>query len=176
LGGLAPIVGGGLYAAVSLLDWEGAQLVSFVLGLISVMAVIVVLHLLQRERYGLPGMLAFVGAFVGVALVLGAFSGFPSFLGGDVLFLGVDIYGLVGMLVATVGIIALGIFTLEAGVLPRWGGWALIAGNPLLGVVLALFGLEFLFGAWPVVVPWIVMGIAVFQAAGRRAERPSRVR
>jgi hypothetical protein len=57
-------------------------------------------------------------AFVGVALVLGAFIGFPSF-NGDVLLLGADIfYGIVGMLVATVGIIALGIFTLNAGVLP----------------------------------------------------------
>jgi hypothetical protein len=176
LGGLAPIVGGALYAVASFLNSEGIQLVTFVLGLLSVMAVIVALHLLQRERYGLPGTLAFVTAFVGVVLVLGAFAGFPRFLGGDVVFLGADIYGLVAMLVATVGILALGIFTLEAGVLPRWGGWALIAGNPLVGVVLVLFGLEFLFGAWPVVVPWIVMGFAVFQAAGRRTERPSRVR
>jgi len=176
LGGLAPIVGGVLYAVASLLDSEGIQLVTFVLGLLSVLAVLVALHLLQRERYGLPGMLAFVGAFVGAALVLGAFAGFPSFLGGDVVFLGADIYGVVAMLVATVGILALGFFTLQAGVLPRWGGWALIAGNPLLGIVLVLFGLAFLFGAWPVVVPWIVVGFAVFQAAGRRTERPARVR
>ena len=119
LGGLAAMVGGVLYAVHgSLLDPGGTQVVSSVLALLSVMAVIVALHLLQRERYGLPGMLAFLVAFVGVALVLGAFIGFPSF-NGDVLLLGADIfYGIVGMLVATVGIIALGIFTLNAGVLP----------------------------------------------------------
>jgi hypothetical protein len=118
LGGLAPIVGGVLYAVTSLLDSEGIQLFTFVLGLLSVMAVLVALHLPQRERYGLPGVPAFVAAVVCVALVLGTFAGFPSFLGGDVVFLGADIYGVVAMLVATGGILTLGILTLEAGCCP----------------------------------------------------------
>jgi hypothetical protein len=171
------MVGDVIYAVHgSLLDPEGTQLVSSVLALLSVMAVIVALHLLQRERYGYEGALASVSAFVGGALILGAFIGFPSF-GGDVLGVGLDILLLgMGMLVATVGIIALGIFTLDAGVLPWWCGAALIAGNPLVGVLLFFVGLDFLFGSWPVVVPWVVVGFAVFRTGTRQSQRPSRVR
>ncbi len=178
LGGLVAMVSGVLYAVVSLLAPEGiGHQGAAVLFLLSVMALIVALHLLQRERYGYEGVLASVSAFFGVALFLGGFTGFPSF-GGDVLGIGADILLLgVGMLVATIGVIALGIFTLDAGVLPRWCGAALIAGNPLFGIVLVFFGLDFLFGSWPVVVPWVLVGYAVFRAAGtHRSEQPSRVR
>ncbi len=177
LGGLAGIVGGVIYAVHgSLLDPEGTHLVSSVLALLSVMALIVALHLLQRESYSYEGALASVSAFLGVALVLGGFTGFPSMPRGDVLGIGTDILLLgVGMLVATISIIALGIFTLDAGVVPWRGGAALIAGNPLVEVLLFL-GLDFLFGSWPVVVPWIAVGFAVFRAATRLPEQPSRVR
>jgi hypothetical protein len=184
LGGLAAMVGGALYAVVSIvadpfyanrltLIWD----VSTCLFGLSVMAVIVALHLLQRERYGLPGMLAFLVAFVGVALLLGSFTG-GAFFGylrfiGDVLF---PLLGVVGALVATIGIVALGIFTLKAGVLPSWCGWALIAGNPLFEIGLFFYGLDFLYGTWPVVVPWVVVGFAVFRTAIRQAQQPSRVR
>lgn len=176
-GGLAPIVGGVIFAVESLLDPEGTLRVSTVLALLSVMAVIVALHLLQRERYGYEGALASVAAFVGVALILGAFVGFPSMLRGDVLGVETDILLLgVGLLAATIGIIALGIFTLDAGVLPWWGGAALIAGNPLVGVILFFVGLDFLFGGWPVVVPWVVVGFAAFRAGTPQHKQPSRVR
>ena len=96
---------------------------------------------------------------------------------GDVLGIGTDILLFsIGMLVATIGIIALGIFTLDAGVLPRWCGAALIAGNPLLEVLLFFVGLDFLFGSWPVVVPWVVVGFAVFRTGTRQSQQPSRVR
>jgi len=176
LGGLVAMVGGALYAVVSILAdpfyanrltliWE----VSIFLFGLSVMAVIVALHLLQRERYGLPGMLAFLVAFVGVALLLGSFTG-GAFFGylrfvGDVLF---PLLGVVGALVATIGIIALGIITLKARKLPWWCAVALIAGNPLVAVVLFFVGLDFLYGTWPVVVPWVVVDYAVFRTATRR--------
>ena len=178
LGGLAAIVGSLIFAVHgSLLDPEGTLVVSTVLALLSVMAVIVALHLLQRERYGYEGALASASAFVGVALALGGFIGFPSMPRGDVLGVGTDILLLgMGMLAATIGIIALGIFTLGAGGLPWWGGAALIAGNPLVGVLLLFFGLDFLFGSWPVVVPWVVVGFAVFRAASHQTQQPSRVR
>jgi hypothetical protein len=141
------------------------------------MAVIVALHLLQRERYGYEGALASAAAFVGVALVLVGGTDFPSMLPGGSMVIGTDILLMgVGMLVATIGITALGISTLNAGVLPWWGGAALIAGNPLLGVILLFVGLDFLYGAWPVVVPWVVVGFAVFRAASHQTQQPSRVR
>jgi len=168
LGGLAPIVvGGGIFAVQRslLLTPRGTNIVVLVLFLLSVMAVIVALHLLQRERYGYAGALASAlasaAAFVGVVLIFWGFTGLPSF-GGDVLL------EVVGMLVGTIGIVALGIFTLAAGVLPWWCGVALIVGNPLLGVIL-------FFGRWPVEVLWVVVGFAVFRAATRLPEQPSRV-
>jgi hypothetical protein len=75
--------------------------------------------------------------------------------------------GLVGTLVGIIGIVALGIFTLQARVLPWWCGLALIAGNPLFEVFLFFFGLDNLYRTWPVVVPWVVVGVAVFLAATR---------
>jgi hypothetical protein len=185
LGGLAPTVGGVIYAVASIIladpflgdrptpIWK----VSTVLFGLSVLAVIVALHLLQSERYGSPGMLAFLAAFVGVALLLssftaGAFFGYLRFVG-DILF---PLLGLVGALAATIGIIALGIATLAAQKLPWWCGVALIAGNPLAALVLFFVGLDFLYGTWPVVVPWVVVGYAVFLTATRQAQQPSRVR
>lgn len=194
MGGLAPIVSGAIYAVVSILgdpfsmaavtpSWACVFRVSFVLFLLSVMVVVLALHLLQRERYGRKGALASASAFVGVA-------GVALILGFDFWFLGFakEVYlvdgmfellpslGLVGMLVGITGIIALGIFTLKAGVLPWWGGAALIAGNPLIEIILFFFGLDYLYGTWPVVLPWVVVGFAVFLAAGRRNEQAPRVR
>jgi hypothetical protein len=121
------------------------------------------------------GAIASVAALVGVALTVGGYIlvDFVISLEG----LGTIVF-LVGALVGTIGILGLAIVTLEAGVLPRWGGVALIAANPLLAVfisVVSYFGF-FALGSWLVASPWIVMGFAVFLAAGRRTERPSRVR
>ena len=179
------MVGGVVYAMVGILAYPFPPnlltrifRVSYVLFLLSAMAVIVAVHLLQRERYGRKGVLAFASAFVGGALLLGShISLYLPNQGGRVLGVWTDALLLIlGMLVATIGIIALGIFTLEAGVLPRWGGAALIAGNPLLGVFLFFPSVGLLYGPWPLAVPWVVVGGAVFRAAGRRSERPSRVR
>jgi hypothetical protein len=151
--------------------------VSIVLFLLSMMAVVVALHLLQRgrERYGYAGAIASATAFVGVALMAGGYIlvDFIIVLEG----LGI-ILSLVGVLVATVGMSALASATLATGILPRWSGAALIAGNPLLGVfIIFLFSWEnLLLGWWLVAVPWIVVGFAVLRAAERRTEQPSRVR
>jgi len=173
------MVGGVIFAVQERLDPGGTLIVPLNLALLGVMSVIVALHLLQRERYGYEGAIASAAAFVGVAFFFVGGTAFPSMLPGgvmDVMGIGTDILLMgVGMLVATIGIIALGIFTLDAGVLPWWGGAALIAGNPLLGVILLFVGWDFLYGAWPVVVPWVVVGYAVFRAGSAQQERPSRV-
>jgi hypothetical protein len=73
---------------------------------------------------------------------------------------------LLGWVVAAVGLLLLAIVTLVVRVLPWWVGLAMIAGNPLTALFLGpLLG-----------VPWASVGYAVFRAAGRRTERPARVR
>lgn len=119
LGGLAAMGGGVIFAVQERPDPGGTLIVPINLALLSVMAVIVALHLLQRERYGYEGALASAAAFVGVALVLVGGTDFPSMLPGGSMVIGTDVLLMgVGMLVATIGIIAFGIFTLNAGVLP----------------------------------------------------------
>ncbi len=184
LGGLAPIVGGVIGGAIYGLSAVVPGELSAVLFLLSVMAVIVALHLLQRERYereryGWRGTLGFPTALAGLALTLGAVI--------DLFFIRVEFPILadflvpflvaVGMLIATIGILALGGLTLDAGVLPWWCGAALIAGNPLFGIALLLLvGGPHYDVSWLIAVPWVVVGFAVFRAAGRRTGRPPRVR
>jgi len=179
LGGLATIVGGVIFAVNGTLVGLKATLlglVSTVLFLPGMMAGIAALHFLQRERerYGYARALASAAAFVGVALLTV----------GEIF---VEVYedGLLGTLLLLVGlglastaIIVLGIYTLDVGVLSRWGGLALIAGNPLLAVliILAFYGSSFSVGVWLVALPWVMVGFAVFRAAGQRTERPPRVR
>jgi drug/metabolite transporter (DMT)-like permease len=185
LGGLAAMVGGVALFTLSLMTWlcipncprSLAYITSalFVLLAFGAMAAIAVLHIIQRERYGLLGTLAFLVAFVGVAmifvgelrsLVIGVSQGSPGAAAFPWLFI-------IGLLVATVGIIAYGAVTIGAGMLPWWCGVALIAGSPLVGLFLYLFSpVEGLLLG----VPWVVVGFAVFRAATRQTERSSRVR
>jgi hypothetical protein len=87
----------------------------------------------------------------------------------------------VGLVVSTIGLVPLVIVTLSAGVLPWWGGAALIAANPFLLLIL-LFSVPegiwkfWLVPFWLVPVPMLVVGFAVLLAARRQDERPARVR
>src|SRR5215212_1713333 len=152
------------------------------LFLLSEMAAIVALHLLQRgrERYGRKGTLASATALVGLALTLGGYilSNRYERLGVISLErLGTTMF-LVGVLVATIGILFLTMFTLDAEVLPPWAGATLILGNPLFAVLIHVVTNSLVppIGSWLVAVPWIVVGFAVFRAAGRRTEQRTRVR
>ncbi len=158
----------GLGSSVHIVSPRGS--VFFVLLALGAMAGIAALHLLQRERYGsLPGTPAFLVAFVGVAMMFFGELRKLVFPGAGAAWLLV-----IGLLVATMGIIAYGVVTTEAGVVPWWCGAALLAGSPLAGFLLYIFspGDEGLLLG----VPWIVMGYAVWRAAGLLTERPSRVR
>ena len=197
-GGLAAMVGGVASATLGLLyvlqargvtlgsienalqkgNYENPVLTVLLIG---VLIAIAALHATQRRHYGLPGALASLAAFAGVAMSVGG-----NLLGE----LGLTIAPvamlllLAGILAASVGIVGLGIATLEARVLPRWCGAALIAGSP------PAVGLEFMFlgllGAagilpgeivWALVgVPWVLVGYALFRARTHRALQPSRVR
>jgi hypothetical protein len=190
LGGLAAMVGGIIFGVrESLLGRPDEPPGLVTLFLLSEMAAIVALHLLQRgrERYGRKGTLASATALVGLALTVGGYILVDRYepLGviplerlGTLLFL-------VGLFVAAIGIAGLAMATLQVAiatpdvaVLPWWVWAALMAGNPLLGflIILVSYGSTSPLGNWLVAVPWIVVGFAVFRAGGLRTEQPSRVR
>ena len=177
LGGLASVMVGVLYASQEYSVWplvralarvgdtEGsaAPFVVLFAGLVVSLALgvaaVVSLDARKGPPYGPLATLASLTLGVGVAVVLAGMSAplhaFSSYL---------SFYALIGgALVATVGLMALGIVTIAAGVLPWWCGVALIAGpilalsGPLGGVVLVL------------------VGYAVFRTAAHRAEHPSRL-
>lgn len=157
-----------------MLRHEVVTIVPTVVFLVAMMALIAALHFLQRgtERYGLGGTISSVASIVGFALIaVGALIGRVS----QEWLLGTNMMGW-GLLAASVGLAGLAIVTLRAGVLPWWGGAALIAANPLLLLIWFSPLGPHLGGIWLVVVPLLVAGIAVVIAARRLTERPARVR
>jgi hypothetical protein len=152
LGGLVSIVGGVVYAVGSLLLAEGPLVggefllyadsiaTGFFAPLLPVgaAAVIAALHVLQRERYGLPGAIVSLISFVSLVLVVGALAAGVNFTTiSDCACLSVLGWRL---LVATFSIPVLGSLTISARVLLRWCGVALIFGSPLIAVLLAPLG------------------------------------
>jgi hypothetical protein len=190
-GGLAAMVGGVVYAGVGLIEERLAEYLYYMdnigYGFIGVllplgaMAAIAALHVLHRELYGWAGAVISLTAFVGLALATGALtvgiiSTSPDL---DLLFNAL----VIGLLIATVGIVLLGGLSIATGMLPWWGGVALIAGSPV-GVFLTMIPSAALEGAFPFGgvfqvlggVPWVLVGLAIFRAAGDRPQQPSRVR
>jgi hypothetical protein len=153
---------------------------------IGVLAAIAALHIVQRRQYGWWEALISIAASAGVAMVVIGF--FVSGLVPDTAFL-LGIAGLltVGVVVASTGIVLLGIVTITARVLPRWCGIALIAGSPPGVAILFMFlaPLAMVVGnlppgsgqvGWALAgIPWIVVGYAVFRAATHQTELSSRV-
>jgi hypothetical protein len=193
LGGLAAMVGGVVYAGVGSIEERLAEYLYYVenigYGFVAVllplgaMGSIVALHTLQRQRYGLRGALVSLTAFVGLALATGALtvgvvSTSPDL---DSLFIAL----VIGLLVATVGIVLLGALSVSAQIMPRWCGVALMVGSPV-GVVItmilsAALELEGAFALGRALqalggVPWVLVGYALFRAGARLAEQTPRVR
>jgi hypothetical protein len=192
VGGLAAIVGGIVYAAVGLIEERPiAEYLYYIgnigYGFIAVllplgqMAAIAALHSLQRETYGWAGAVVSLTAFIGLALATGALtvgviSTSPDL---DLLF---NVL-LTGLLIATVGIALLGGLTTATGMLPWWCGVALVAGSPV-GLFLMMIPSAVLEGTFPLGgafqalggVPWVLVGYALFRAAGRQPQEPSRMR
>jgi hypothetical protein len=149
--------------------------------LVGVLVATAALHLIQRQRYDRWVALTAVAAFAGVAMVVvGGLAGelvpimapvvIPLLIG--------------GVLAASVGIVSLGIATINAGVLPRWCGIALIAGSPPGVGTLFMFSsplgmADILPGeiGWALAgIPWMLAGYAIFRAGSAQQRRPSRVR
>jgi hypothetical protein len=93
-----------------------------------------------------------------------------------------------GLLVATAGMVLLGILSLARWILPPWCAIALMVGSPLV-IIFALTASEMLAvlaGGWSTLlsrvfaalggVPCAVVGYYIFRAAGGRTERPAGVR
>src|SRR5215210_2642060 len=175
VGGLVAMVGGVAFVIVGFMTWlctpncPGSSgyvvLAFFDLLVFGAMMALVSLHAIQRERYGLLGTLTFLVAFVGVAmifvsevrsLILALWQGSPGAGGVSWLFI-------IGLLVATVGIISYGAVTITAGALPWWCGAALLAGSPFVGLFLYLFAEGLLLG-----VPWAAVGYAIFRVGATR--------
>ena len=154
---LACVVGGVVYGGQALMPlissmlppsayYNLLELMFLVVLLLGALAAIAGLHTLQRERYGAPGAAASLTSFVGVALILvGATA---DVLAGQRYAL-LAYFLIVGSLVATVGLVSLGVTTMLARVLPWWCGASLIVGSPpfalfllgpLVGLVWALVG------------------------------------
>src|SRR5919107_1358472 len=138
LGGLAAMVGGVAFVVLNLMTWlctpncpGGLNYISLALFILLVLGAMVAqasLHAIQRHRYGLIGTLAFLVSIFGMAMifvgefrsfVIGVMQGSPGAAAFSWLFI-------IGLLVATVGLIVYGALTISAGELPWWCGAALL--------------------------------------------------
>jgi hypothetical protein len=143
---------------------EASTLPMFFLLLVVVsVAIVAIGTLLRGTRHGRLGIVACGVSLVGVVLL------FVSLLLGFWAIFTIPI----GVLVATGGLVVLANLTTRTNALPWWSGIALVAGG--LAYILVLLPIHPLAVAL-VGVPWAVVGFAVFRAATRLTERPSRVR
>jgi hypothetical protein len=167
LGGLAAMVGGIAYTALSLLV-PFLEPMFFVLPALAALVAVAALHALQRERYGLLGTLGSLSVVIGVVLILGSNLGITEGLPWPLS----EVIFVVGVVVAPLGMVALGIATTAARVLPWWCGAALIVGGFGFGGSVLVGSYTNQLGG----VAWTVVGYAIFRAATRQAQQPSRVR
>ena len=169
LAGLVTIVGSVVFAlGLSLRFWLNplraealAVPMFFLLVVAAGVAIVATAVLLRGVPRSRSAILAVALSLVGMVLA------FAGLLMGFVGLLVIP----VGALVAIGGLVILAYLAVRTGTLPWWGGVALAVGF----VPFLLLGLPPL--AQPLIgVPWLVVGYAIFRAAGRSTEVPSRVR
>jgi hypothetical protein len=187
LGGLAAMVSGALYVLAELLDLPGGGALwrsyygflpgggslyfnALLVGSMAATLAIATLYALRRDIYGLLGMLSSVAAFVGVALTLFGELGSP-------------VAAVLGLLMGSVGVLALGLVTMAGRQLAWWCGVALMAWGWALVFLLLLPMVGVLAPPFPVTwggvlagVTWIVVGFGVFREGRGRTEHPQRER
>jgi hypothetical protein len=167
VGGLAAMVGGLAYTALSLLV-PFLEPMFFVLLALAALVAVAALHALQRERYGLPGTLASLSVVIGVVLILGSNLGITEGLPWP---LPEGIF-LAGVVLAPLGMVALGIASIATRLLPWWCGAGLIVGGFGFGGPVLVGSFTNLLGG----VAWALVGYGIFRAGKHLPERPSRVR
>ena len=187
LGGLAAMVSGALYVSAELLNLTGGGAIwrsyygflpgggslffnALLVGAMAATLAIAALYALRRDIWGVLGTLSSVAAFVGLALTLGSELGSP-------------VAAVLGLLVESVGVLALGLVTLAVGGLAWWCGVALIVWGwalvfllllPMMGVLAPPFPVSW--GGLLAGVSWLVVGFGVFRAARGQTEQPQRER
>jgi hypothetical protein len=187
LGGVAAMVGGALYVSAELLNLPGGGALwrsyygflpgggsllfnALLVGAMAATLAIAALYAMRRDISGVLGMLSSVAAFVGVALTLFGELGSP-------------VAAVLGLLVGSVGVLALGLVSMAVRQLPWWCGVALIVWGwtlvfllllPLVGVLAPPFPVSW--GGVLAGVSWIVVGFGVFRAARGPTEPPQRER
>ena len=182
-GGLAAMAGGIAFVATTLslgavanrlglgLNDESVALIYALLPLVAVVAVasIAARYVQEGQRRGWLALVASLVAFIGIGMV---FVYVLTVLLGLLDFSVTEEFALLGVLLATVGLVALGLVTINIGarVLPWWCGVALIVGSPPFAFLGRPWGGVLLGGAWTLV------GYALFRAGTHRQTRPSRVR
>jgi hypothetical protein len=139
------------------------DVVLFVVALLLTAAGLVGLHTLQKDSYGLLGQ---AGFYIALAAVAARILGAVVFLAGSLVLEWISFPGTLGMLV---GFVLYGVATLQARVLPRWYGLALIVSMPV-SLPLAVYGTA-LFG-----LILLVLGYVLWSRRGTTTEQPSRVR
>ena len=138
------------------------DVVLFVVALLLSAAGLVGLHTLQRDSYGRLGR---VGFYVALGAVAARTLGAVVFLAGSSALEWISLPGTLGMLV---GFMLLGVATMQARVLPRWYGLALIVCMPV-SLPLAVYG-TVLFGTF-----LVVLGYVMWMQRNANIEQPSRV-
>ena len=187
LGGMAAMVSGALYLSAELLNLPGGGALwrsyygflpgggslffnALLVGAMAATLAIAALYALRRDISGVLGTLSSVAAFVGVALTLFGELGSP-------------LAAVLGLLVQSVGVLALGLVTIAVGGLAWWCGVALIVWGGALVCLLLLPMMGVLAPPFPVSwagllagVSWLVVGFGVFRAARGQTEQPQRER
>ena len=162
---LAAMVGGVLWAAQNILvltveeiRWtEGVFLVALLLVLAGVLG----FHFLQEGRYGPIGR-AGLWTIFGATVVQEV--GLLIFIFGDATLFW--LVSPVGYVVMIAGYVLFGAATLQAGVLPRWCGLALLLGEPVTYLLGDYGGL--VFGLM-----WVALGYVLWSLRGVSAEQPA---
>jgi hypothetical protein len=170
-GGLAAMLGGvmwvvlGLGAVVGVLQAIPGRedVVLFIVALLLTAAGLVGLHTLQKGSYGRLGR---AGFYISLTAVTARILGAVVFLAGSSALEWISLPGTLGMLV---GFVLYGFATLQARVLPRWYGLALIVSMPV-SLPLAVYG-TVLFGLF-----LVVLGYVLWLRRDATTEGPSRVR
>jgi hypothetical protein len=170
-GGLAALLSGIAFIVVALLTLSASNplaspwlYVCFIVAVLLLVVGLVALHVLQHEEYGRIGRAGFYTAIVSsLAQVLGV----AVLLAGSTALVWL-VYP-VGSFGAFVGFVLYGAATLQAKVLPRWYGIALILSVP---VTIGLLPYGFLwFG-----LVWLVLGYVLWRQRAASVGRPRRVR